>query len=320
MANEEHLTQLKRGLKLGMRAWDEWRKDNPDIRPDLRKLRLVRAFLRGANLCDADLHGAYLPKANLLDAKLCWQPRRGAPLGREPPRGEPHRGGSLAGLPARTSLGQTSPGQICVGQCLREPSQCRPTSRGRITGCAIYGISAWGVELTGAQQANLLIMPANEPQITVDDLEVAQFIYLLIHNEKIRGVIDTIGKKGVLILGRFAGERKDVLEALRTALRSRGFLPMVFDFEKPTQRDFTETIMTLAGMSLFVIADITNPRSAPLELQATVPDYTSLSCRLLPRASRRLRCSSTCSANSTGCSMSLSMTRSITSWRGCRTP
>ena len=60
---------------------------------------------------------------------------------------------------------------------------------------------------------------------------MAQFIYLLIHNEKIRGVIDTIGKKGVLILGRFAGERKDVLEALRTALRSRGFLPMVFDFE-----------------------------------------------------------------------------------------
>jgi hypothetical protein len=30
---------------------------------------------------------------------------------------------------------------------------------------------------------------------------------------------------------------------------------------------------TLAGMSCFVIADITNPRSAPLELQATVPDY-----------------------------------------------
>ena len=26
-------------------------------------------------------------------------------------------------------------------------------------------------------------------------------------------------------------------------------------------------------MSLYVIADVTNPRSAPLELQATVPDY-----------------------------------------------
>ena len=125
----------------------------------------------------------------------------------------------------------------------------------------------------GAQQSDVVITPYGEPEITVDNLEVAQFIYLLLHNQKIREVIDTIGKKGVLILGRFADERKAVLDELRTALRQRGFLPMVFDFEKPTQRDFTETIMTLAGLSLFVIADITNPRSAPLELQATVPDY-----------------------------------------------
>ena len=47
----------------------------------------------------------------------------------------------------------------------------------------------------------------------------------------------------------------------------------MFDFEKPTQRDFTETIKTLAGLSRFIIADITNPKSSPLELQATMPDY-----------------------------------------------
>ena len=45
------------------------------------------------------------------------------------------------------------------------------------------------------------------------------------------------------------------------------------DFESSSARDITETIKTLAGLSLFIIADITNPRSAPLELQATVPDY-----------------------------------------------
>ena len=52
-----------------------------------------------------------------------------------------------------------------------------------------------------------------------------------------------------------------------------GYLPIVFDFERPTDLDFTETIKTLAGLCLFVVADITNPRSSPLELQATVPDY-----------------------------------------------
>jgi hypothetical protein len=50
-------------------------------------------------------------------------------------------------------------------------------------------------------------------------------------------------------------------------------LPIIFDFEGATTRDFTETIKTLAALSLFVIADITDPKSIPLELQATMPDY-----------------------------------------------
>jgi hypothetical protein len=85
-------------------------------------------------------------------------------------------------------------------------------------------------------------------------------------------VINTIGKKGVLILGRFT-ERKDILESLRAALRQRGYLPIVFDFERPTDRDFTETVMTLAGMCLFIIADITKLQSVPLESQAIIPNY-----------------------------------------------
>ena len=75
-------------------------------------------------------------------------------------------------------------------------------------------------------------------------------------------------------MGRFyPPERKEVLDAIAEQLRQRGFLPIMFDFEKSTERDFTETIKVLAGLSLFVVVDITNPKSAPLELQATVPDY-----------------------------------------------
>ena len=64
-----------------------------------------------------------------------------------------------------------------------------------------------------------------------------------------------------------------MLDALREELRRQNYLPIVFDFERPTNRDFTETILTLAGMCLFIIADITNPKSSPLELQASVPNY-----------------------------------------------
>jgi hypothetical protein len=63
-----------------------------------------------------------------------------------------------------------------------------------------------------------------------------------------------------------------VLERLRDGLRERGYLPIVFNFDKPETKDFTETVRLLAGLSKFVGADITNPKSAPLELQAAVPE------------------------------------------------
>src|SRR5262249_36723063 len=110
-------------------------------------------------------------------------------------------------------------------------------------------------------------------KITYINTEDDPPVYMLLHNEKIRDIIDTIGKKGILLLGRFTGGRLAVLERLRDELRKRGFLPMVFNFDKPETKDFTETVRLLAGISRFVIADITNPRSAPLELQATVPEF-----------------------------------------------
>ena len=142
------------------------------------------------------------------------------------------------------------------------------------TACRIYGVSAWGLKLDSrTKQQNLVITPEGKPSVTVDKIEVAQFVYLLLHNEKLRDVIDTIGKKGVLLLGRFTGGRMAVLERLRDKLRALGYVPMVFTFDKPESKDFTETVRLLCGLSHFVIADLTNPRSAPLELQATVPDY-----------------------------------------------
>jgi uncharacterized protein YjbI with pentapeptide repeats len=226
------------------------------IQTDLTYANLEQAYFSDADLSRANLAGANLTEADLLAANLTGADLTDADL-------------SNADL-SKAKLSQTN----LSGANLTSARLVETDFEGaNLTGCTVYGISAWRLNLAGAQQSNLVITPADEPRITVDNLEVAQFIYLLLHNEKIREVIDTIGKKGVLILWRFAGERKAVLDALRTALRQYDFLPMVFDFEKPTQRDFTETIMTLAGLSLFVIADITNPRSAPLELQASVPDY-----------------------------------------------
>jgi len=49
-----------------------------------------------------------------------------------------------------------------------------------LTGCHIYGISAWGLKLKGAKQQNLVIThvrhDVDEPTVTVDNIEVAQFV------------------------------------------------------------------------------------------------------------------------------------------------
>jgi hypothetical protein len=138
----------------------------------------------------------------------------------------------------------------------------------------IYGVNVWDLDGKFKEQKDLIITLDDAPVVTVDNIKVAQFIYLILNNEEIRDVINTLTSKTVLILGRFAiPERKAILDALRNKLREYDLLPIVFDFDRPTDKDFTETIKTLAGISYFVIADITNPKSSPLELQATVPDY-----------------------------------------------
>ena len=115
--------------------------------------------------------------------------------------------------------------------------------------------------------------------ITVDDLEVAQFIYLLINNQKIRNVINTVTSKTVLILGRFYKERKDVLDALREELKKHDLAPIIFDFEPSENRDLTETVQLLANMARFVIADLTDAKSIPQELSHIIPFLPSVPIR-----------------------------------------
>lgn len=139
----------------------------------------------------------------------------------------------------------------------------------------VYGINTWRMSGECKEQNNLIISEIDDNhRITVDNIKIAQFLYLILNNYEIRDVLNSVTSKIVLILGRFSiPERKEILDELRNKIRENDLLPIVFDFSRLNDRDFTETIQTLAGLSLFVIADITNPKSSPLELQATVPDY-----------------------------------------------
>jgi uncharacterized protein YjbI with pentapeptide repeats len=225
----------------------------------LHGANLGRAMLLKANLALANLSGAILTRANFGDADLSEVNLSGADLSEA----------VLTEVNLRKAILNDA---ILISANIEAATLVDTDLTGAdLTGCRIYGVSAWRVKLDGAKQQNLIITPEDEPEITVDNIEVAQFIHLLLHNEKIRHVIDTITSKVVLILGRFTDERKAVLDALREELRKRDYLPILFDFAVPAARDITETVSLLASMARFIVADLTDPSSIPKELEAIVP-------------------------------------------------
>lgn len=268
MANQNQLEIIK----LGAKVWNGWRgKDYLGLEIDLSQADLRGANLAGADLRGADLRYTILGVANLRNSNLRYVDCRHADL----------RGADLCGADlrhanlrhanfARADLAEAD----LAGADLKHATLIEANIEQTIlSGCQVYGLSVWNLRGTPKDQSNLVITKINEPIITIDDIQVAQFIYLLLNNKNVRNVIDTLTSKAVLILGRFTLERKIVLDAMANELRKNNLLPIIFDFDRPTDRDFTETIKTLAGLSLFIIVDITNPKSSPLELQATIPDY-----------------------------------------------
>jgi hypothetical protein len=65
---------------------------------------------------------------------------------------------------------------------------------------------------------------------------------------------------------------------LRSGLRKPGrdYVPVVFDFKKPRSQTTINTVMLLARMARFVIADISDAKSVLQELQAIVSDSPKL--------------------------------------------
>ncbi|MBN8620201.1 MAG: pentapeptide repeat-containing protein [Anaerolineae bacterium] len=270
MANPEHEAILKQGVEV----WNRWRAENPDVIPDLSEVELIFYRIQHINLSNANLSRAYLRWTNLNHANLS-----GANLTRANLSGTYLRETDFSA--ANLSVADLEKADL-TGACLRGANLTGSMLLGTIlenadiSGCTVYGISVWNVNVNKLKQSNLIINRAAEPEIRVDDLEVAQFIYLLLNNQKLRNVIDTLTTKAVLILGRFTDERKAVLDAIREELRKQGYLPILFDFEKPNNRDLTETIVTLASLARFVIADLSAPNSIPAELMSFAQTYVSV--------------------------------------------
>jgi hypothetical protein len=300
MANRQHLGILKQGAL----PWNEWRKKNPDVRPDLREAGLTEANLRGANLSrvnlggaelgsadlqEANLLGAALVEANLHEANLCKADLgfadltfadlsradlTTARLWKSDLTTARLSGANLTGANLTMAmLRETDCSDANLSDAILQYAMLVETNlrQANLTGCSVYGLCAWDVHLEGAKQTDLVMTFPNEPSITVDTLDVAQFIYLLLNHQQIHEVITRITSNIVLILGCFTPERKPILEAIRDELRERHYTPLLFNFEHSLSRDRSQSLRTLARSARFIIADLSLHKSIAQELCAILP-------------------------------------------------
>ena len=281
-----HLAILNQGVKV----WNRWRRTHPFVHPNLSYARphhfkvrdlegidfsytnLCHAELPGVNLRRASSHQAILAAANLSRAHLEWANFCRTDL----------YGTDLSGawLTNANLQGVQLAGTRLAGAHLR--------------GCTVYGLSAWDIRDQPAEEDRLRIRytaaterrfdsdqgastpdaddEGVEKEARVDGIDLASFIYLTLSNRNISRIIDAAGKKWVLILGNFTQDQQ-VLEAIEKRLKKLHYIPIIFDFPPPERRDLIETLLLLAGLSAFVIVDMTHPRSTPLEVQAIAPNY-----------------------------------------------
>lgn len=291
MANQEHLRLIERGVE----NWNKWFKENRTVIPDLRgadftgrdfsginlkNARLREAKFNRAKLKNAKLDRAYLRRADLTEADLTDASLSAVNLR----RAIMHKSNLTNAYLRRADLSYADLSEANLTGAILEYVKFVDTNleKAILKDCFIYGISVWNLKGTPKEQTNLVITSqivkktseANptgfEPTITVDDLEVAQFIYFILTNSNLRKTINAVTTRGVLLLGRFESGGLEVLRKIAEKLRELNYLPIIFDFDRPESQVYTETIQPLAKLSRFVIVDLSGP-SVPQELQATVP-------------------------------------------------
>lgn len=204
--------------------------------------RFHRAYLRDADLTDADFSGCWLRFARL-DGACCQN----------------------------TNFS---------GADMRHASLVKTDLRGaNLTEVHVFGISAWSIETDANTRQDLIVGKREEEQeapLRAHDLHTAQLLGLMLDGDGVRAVLNSVTTKLVLILGSFAPEEKAVLDALRQCLQGHGYVGVEFDFERPTDHDYSNTVMTLAGMSRFVVADFTNAKEVRSEVKNIREEYRHL--------------------------------------------
>jgi uncharacterized protein YjbI with pentapeptide repeats len=218
MANPEHISTIRQGVDV----WNHWRVRHPHTFPDLSGADLGGLNLKRADLRDTNLSGADLSNADLSEVELCHANLERATLR----KAELFRTDFFSAVLSGADMSESN---LSYAILVEANLHCA-----KISGCQIYGLSAWNIKEKPGDQANLIISCKDNPTITVNNIEMGQLIFVLYNNKKIRDLIDTVAEEVVLILGRFTEARKNILDAIRGRLAHLDYSPILFDFDRPS--------------------------------------------------------------------------------------
>ena len=276
--------------------WNIWRRKRLRRRPNLSGANLSGIDLVELNLRDVVLQGADVSRSNLSQVDLTLSDLRDVQGFDTDFSSAVLRECELNGAwlhhanLAEANLSRARMGGSVLTDCSLNKASLEGAD---LRGACMWGCSYWGVELDETtHQEGIRIASdfdwvefamktrsrrraaANEIfDIAIDDLRVADFVgQIKVYPERVSDMINAASSKFVLLLGRFTGPQRAILDdVLAPGLTRRNYIPMVFDFPPPRNRDVIESVAILAGLSHFVIADLTDARSTPLESQLLAP-------------------------------------------------
>jgi len=230
---------------------------------NLSRASLYRAFAEGLNLRNAVFEGSHVEEGDFSRADFRGATFRSTTFNKTILTGANLDGATFVNCKLnRVSL---------VGALFRVKE---------ITETVVYGIAAWDLVTSDEMKQSKLVIEKTyefysdliqqgKIPMTVDDIELAQFVYYLNDHKKMRDTLNILNDKGVLLLGRFKDGGLERLYSICEWLQRKGYMAMVFDFARPDNLSLTETVVTMAGLSKFIFVDLPGA-SVPAELQAVL--------------------------------------------------
>ena len=285
MAIKEHVDELKKGKA----SWNRWRRRNPRETPDFSEFNFLSVAgksakrrgmidFRGWNFEKTNFERAFLELTNFTSAKLCGANFTEAILQNSDfvncdISGSNMRKAVLTGASFRSAT-------IINVNFERAMLTGANFSGATIKNCLVYGCSLWDIHVddTTIQKDLYIRKMAEVPKgkskylaknslVTVDNLKTASFMFsLMVDSRDIARNIDEATNRVVLLLGKFRDGGAERLDRIKELLSQYGLIPIKFDFEKPDLLNLIETITIIAGLSKFIIADLSGP-SVPAEIE-----------------------------------------------------